>query len=234
VNGAVVNIGGSDLATTFVDSASLVGITPAHVSGAADVVVSNPDAQTAALVNGFTYTAIILPAPTGLVAQSSNAVVNLSWMTTSEASGYNVKRSMTNGGPYSALGVTAGTNFVDTLVTNGVWYYYVVSATNGLGQSADSVEAAAMPLLPLTVPAFDDGAMSMSSNMPTISFATMAGYKYRIVFTDSLTNSHNSWIPILPPMPDGWSNASGPFMSISDTNTVIMPNRFYRIEAASP
>src|SRR5215813_3136525 len=52
------------------------------------------------------------PAPTNLVATPGNAQVSLSWNASTGATSYNVKRSTTNGGPYTtiATGVTA-TNF---------------------------------------------------------------------------------------------------------------------------
>jgi predicted cupin superfamily sugar epimerase len=46
---AAATVGGSDTSITVT--------TPAHPSGAVDVVVTNPDGQTARLVNGFTYQA---------------------------------------------------------------------------------------------------------------------------------------------------------------------------------
>jgi hypothetical protein len=41
--------------------------------------------------------------------------------------------------------VTA-TNYSDAAVTNGVTYFYVVTATNSVGESVDSIQAAAAPL----------------------------------------------------------------------------------------
>ena len=46
-----------------------------------------------------------------------------------------------------APGITA-TTFVDTTVVNDRTYYYVVSASNGLGESDDSSEASARPRAP--------------------------------------------------------------------------------------
>ena len=86
-------------------------------------------------------------APTGLIATAGNAQVSLSWTASSGATSYNVKRSTTNGGPYStiATGVTA-TSYVNTGLTNGTTYYYVVSASNAAGgESLNSNEASATP-----------------------------------------------------------------------------------------
>jgi hypothetical protein len=63
---------------------------------------------------------------------------------------YNVKRSTANGGPFSAtLASPAVTNYIDTAVTNGTTYYYVVSAVNASGESANSAQASATPTGPV-------------------------------------------------------------------------------------
>jgi chitin-binding protein len=86
------------------------------------------------------------PAPTGLTAAAGNAQVSLSWSAASGATGYNVKRSTTNGGPYSnvATNVT-GTSYVNTGLTNGTTYYYVVTAVNASGESPVSTQASGTP-----------------------------------------------------------------------------------------
>ncbi len=88
-------------------------------------------------------------APTGLSATGGNAQVRLSWSASAGAASYNVKRSTTNGGPYStAVASPATTSYTDTSVTNGTTYYYVVSAANTVGQSANSAQASAAPAAP--------------------------------------------------------------------------------------
>ena len=87
--------------------------------------------------------------PTGLQATGGNAQVNLSWNASAGAATYNVKRSTTNGGPYNtAVASPTATNYIDTNVTNGTTYYYVVSAVNTAGQSANSAQASATPASP--------------------------------------------------------------------------------------
>jgi DNA/RNA endonuclease G (NUC1) len=84
--------------------------------------------------------------PTGLSATVSNNKVALSWTASFAADSYNVKRSTTSGGPYTnvATGLTT-TSYNDTSVTNGTQYFYVVSAVNTLGESANSSEVSATP-----------------------------------------------------------------------------------------
>ena len=83
--------------------------------------------------------------PTGLVAAAiSSGQINLAWNAVANASSYNVKRSLTNGGPYTvvASGVTA-TNCSDTGLVGATAYYYVVSAVNSGGESTNSIQASA-------------------------------------------------------------------------------------------
>lgn len=86
------------------------------------------------------------PAPTGLTAILGANQVTLSWTASPAATSYNVKRATTSGGPYTtvASGVTS-TNYTNTGLTNGVTYYYVVSASNAIGTGADSSEVSVTP-----------------------------------------------------------------------------------------
>lgn len=83
--------------------------------------------------------------PAGLQATAGNAEVNLTWSASAGATTYNLKRSTTDGGPYSTIASPAATNYSDTSVTNGTTYYYVVSAVNSAGESANSAQASATP-----------------------------------------------------------------------------------------
>jgi fibronectin type 3 domain-containing protein len=86
--------------------------------------------------------------PAGLTAAPGNVQIALSWSITPNATGYNVKRSTTTGGPYTQLSSQSATNFTDTGLINGTKYFYVVSASNSAGQSANSAEVSATPTLP--------------------------------------------------------------------------------------
>jgi hypothetical protein len=85
------------------------------------------------------------PPPTGLAATAGNAQVSLNWNVSTGAASYNVNRSTTGGGPYATAANVTGTNFLDTGLSNGTTYYYVVSATNGYGESANSSQISATP-----------------------------------------------------------------------------------------
>src|SRR5271157_4304883 len=84
-------------------------------------------------------------APTGLQATAGNAQISLTWNASSGAASYNVKRSTTNGGPYTTIASPTTASYTDTGLTNGTPYYYVVSAVNSAGESNPSSQATATP-----------------------------------------------------------------------------------------
>jgi len=91
--------------------------------------------------------------PTNLVATAGDAVVTLTWTASTGATGYNVKRAFTSGGPYTLIGSPTSPTDTDSLVTNGTTYYYVVSSLNAAGESTNSAEASATPVASSTPPA---------------------------------------------------------------------------------
>jgi polygalacturonase len=81
--------------------------------------------------------------PTNLTALGTNLLINLNWFAASNATSYNLKRSTTNGGPYSIIANPASTNCSDAAVIPGTTYFYVVTATNSAGESPVSMQASA-------------------------------------------------------------------------------------------
>ena len=84
-------------------------------------------------------------APTNLTATPGDTQVSLTWSASSGATSYNVKRSGTSGGPYTQIAASTSTSYTDTALTNGTTYYYVVSAINSAGESANSAQVVAVP-----------------------------------------------------------------------------------------
>lgn len=89
---------------------------------------------------------VVIPAaPALLLSSPGDKAVPLRWQPSFGATSYKVKRATTSGGPYTPLATVKGANFIDTSVTNGSTYYYVVSALNSAGESANSPEDASTP-----------------------------------------------------------------------------------------
>jgi fibronectin type 3 domain-containing protein len=78
--------------------------------------------------------------------------VALSWNASTGATAYNLQRSTVNGSGYANVVTQAGTSYTNTGLTNGTTYYYVVSATNAGGTSANSTQASATPVAPPAAP----------------------------------------------------------------------------------
>jgi hypothetical protein len=92
------------------------------------------------------FTVVAPPPAPGVIAATDYGQVTLSWTASKGAVGYNVKRSLTNGGPYTVIAPNlAGTNYLDGGLANLTTYYYVVSALNAAGESANSGQVAATP-----------------------------------------------------------------------------------------
>jgi fibronectin type 3 domain-containing protein len=88
-------------------------------------------------------------APGSLIITASNGQVTLAWAASFGATNYNVKQAIVSGGPYTTIASLNGTNYTETGLSNGVTYYYVVSAVSIGGEGANSSEASATPQGPL-------------------------------------------------------------------------------------
>jgi hypothetical protein len=100
--------------------------------------------------------------PSALTGFSISASqVGLSWGAGASASGYNVKRALQSGGPYTNITWNlTDTSCFDTSLSGGTLYYYVVAATNSFGESALSNEVAVRPV---------------ATNSPALNFAMSGG-----------------------------------------------------------
>src|SRR5271157_4680033 len=103
-------------------------------------------------------------APAGLQATAGNAQITLTWNASSGATSYNIKRSTTNGGPYTTIASPATPSYTNSGLTNGTPYYYVVTAVNSAGESNPSAQATATPTAPVTVPPVPTGLQATAGN----------------------------------------------------------------------
>jgi fibronectin type 3 domain-containing protein len=155
--------------------------------------------------------------PTNLVATGGNGQVSVTWTGSAGATFYTVKRSTTMGGGYTNLTPNpTATNFTDTTALNGTQYFYVVSASNTGGESGNSNEDDATPILP-----------------PPTGLVALAGNKQVALTWSAVTNATSytvkrSTIPGGPytPLP-----ASVPSASFTDTDVVNGTTYYYVVAA---
>ena len=177
--GAVVDF--SATATDNVDGAITPVCTPASGSvfpiGTTIVNAYAVDSSLNAAGGSFTITVLpgpfVLTAPTGLMATPGDQSATLAWNAVTPATTYHIKRSSSSSGPFTtvASGVTS-TSYMDTGLTNGATYYYIVSAFNGAGEGSDSVSVSVVPArLPAGWSDADIGAVNLAGNA-SCSFAS--------------------------------------------------------------
>jgi autotransporter-associated beta strand protein len=91
--------------------------------------------------------AVVLGAPRapGLSAVPGDTQISLTWSAIPAATNYVLQSSITNGGPYAVILDTPNTTYINTNLTNGTTYYYVVYSQGPNGQSPLSAQASATP-----------------------------------------------------------------------------------------
>ncbi len=140
---------GAPTGTNYTDTTAKNGTKYFYVVSAVD---STGESANSAEVNATpTAPAQAPPAPASLAATAGNAQVSLTWSASTGATSYHVKRS-TASGAETQIAAPAGTSYTDTSVTNGTKYFYVVSAVNATGESANSNEVSATPTAPAQAP----------------------------------------------------------------------------------
>ena len=79
-------------------------------------------------------------------ATPGNTQVALSWTASTGATSYNALRSTVSGSGYASVATgIASTTYTNTGLTNGITYFFVVTATNASGTSGNSNQASATP-----------------------------------------------------------------------------------------
>src|SRR5436853_6982716 len=89
-------------------------------------------------------------APRNLQATPGDGQVTLNWQAPSNDGGspillYTIYRGNSSGGESFLITVPLVTTYTDATVTNGVTYYYQVSATNAIGEGPRSSEVSVTP-----------------------------------------------------------------------------------------
>ena len=163
-------------------------------------------------------------APTNLIATGGNAQVALSWDASTGATSYKVFRAA-KGSAYNFASPTAtvsATSYMDTGLTNGTTYLYVVRAVNGSGESGSSNEDIAVPHQPAPVAPTNltatGGDAQIALGWSAVSEAT--SYK---VFRSTTSGNYN----LAPPV------ATVTTTSYADTSVANGTTYFYVVRAVN-
>jgi hypothetical protein len=81
------------------------------------------------------------PPPGNLSASAARRKINLSWNSVTGATSYQIYRSATDGGPYTAIATVTDAAYRDAGLADKTTYYYVVTASDAQGESAPSNQA---------------------------------------------------------------------------------------------
>ena len=143
-----------------------------------------------------------LAPPATITATPGDSQVALSWPASIGATGYHVKRASVTQGPYVGAACPTGTNYVDTGLSDGTTYYYVISAAfagnpNAGGESANSGEASATPQGAPPMPPLAPTGLSAKATKPrTISLqwvqSTSAGVTQNSIYRRTSGTSYPS------------------------------------------
>jgi hypothetical protein len=134
-----------------------------------------------------------------------------------------VKRSVIDGSGYTTIASVAGGTYVDTSAVNGTAYYYVVSAENGSGESADSAQVSAKPFAPIS-----DSELVMPTGIRSgddieFSMDSVLGRIYQLQSNETLDS-------------EDWDDVGGPMIGtgasilMSDPDAFLVPKCFYRVQ----
>ena len=150
-------------------------------------------------------------APAIFSALAADRQVLLLWQGVPLATGYNLERATSSGGPYAPVtnGIV-GASFTDTGLADGVTYYYILTASNQIGEGLPSSELHATPV-PSTGTAL---AAAVTASKLTVSWpSSYVGWVLQTNVLDlinpadwhdvpgSLTNLQMSFPTAHPPMP---------------------------------
>lgn len=103
---------------------------------------SAPSAEASATPDSMTT---VPPVPAGLLASTGSAQAGLTWTLSTGASSYHVKRATVSGGSFTVIAAPTSASYIDTGLTNGTTYFYVVSALDSAGESSNSTQVSATP-----------------------------------------------------------------------------------------
>lgn len=176
--------------TVFNDQATTQGVTYYYTvasQNSTGTTLNSPEVP-------VTIAAVTPNPPTAVTAVTGPAAINLAWTGDSTSMSFSIYRGTHTGGPYTriATGIQVST-YTDNAVTNGSPYFYVITSTNSLGESAYSSEVSGTPEVMVQPPynlqisAIQSGGMELSWGAPS----------YYTGFQVSCGTSHGSYTQVL-------------------------------------
>jgi hypothetical protein len=150
--------------------------------------------------------------PTGLLASPGNGQVTVSWNSVSGSTSYNIYWSYASGvTKTNGTKISLTTNsYIHMGLTNGTTYYYVVTAVNNYGESAESSPVSASPGIPPQGPPTGVTATAGDTQV-TISWSSATGAtSYNIYWNTTGWPTKTTGTKI--------SNVGSPFVHLGLTN----------------
>ena len=146
--------------------------------------------------------------PGGLTAAPGNGRVALTWAAPRSATSYKIKRASSSRGPFTQIATSTFAEYTDVGLQNGTTYYFVVSAVNSSGESANSAAVSAKPV------ASSSAVTSVSVSPATASSITSGTLPFKATVLGTTTNKSVTWKVVL-----GHINASGLYTAPSKAGT---------------
>ncbi|MEP4078606.1 discoidin domain-containing protein [Haloferula sp.] len=163
--------------------------------------------------------------PTDLTPTPDNGQVTLTWTESDGATMHHLKRSLTDGSGYVTIASVAGGSYVDSGMSNGTTYYYVISAENVHGESAESAQVSAKPYAPVAPEELAGPTMTQSgNNLDLVVESSVLGRIYQLQRNESL--DEEGWNDVGLPV----TGTGGKITLPDDPGALLLPKCFYRLQ----
>ena len=182
-SGLFVTVGSNVTGTTYTDT----GLTESGTYYYAVSALNSAGESANSPADSLSYPG--LPSAAVLTGTAGNEQSGLNWVDNVEGSNsplyFNVKRSLTSGGPYTTVArvnwvlpstTRVGNSYIDSPLTNGTTYYYVVSTVDVTGEGPNSNEVAITPYPPLALSIDFQGGSAKNGTPGVMAASEFAGW----------------------------------------------------------